>query len=371
MCDITSLSIRQFAAKSHTKDAIRKLIYSYFYFPFEAAGSVTSQHASIELLLREEAKGSDNGAAYLIDQRAGWDTNDKRIANWIRKARNKVLHEGAFPPEDEDCVISILRKGIALIGSLWVDQGFTLSKHFSSFECSLLEGKESGWEDKSDAYSYAAVFYCDTDVKKAIDIANKAFEMAVRGLAQGWKIKEADRLPLRELIERMEELDEDSAHPSLYYDKNSHESDLKVFGEEDIDWFYPPMTLSEIQEASYNRWDTERAAWHYTYEIRDAVLSYAVRIPYLDFAHCLKESWTQITKRLREVSPEVKFPEVDTDYWKAFYYYPGSLLRIPFRGPTSFLVGDPPSQYWKGDDLVKFVGVVSHFAVEFHLTLSF
>ena len=286
---------RKSTAKIHTIEAIRRYIYSQFNFPLEAAASVIFLHTAMELLLREEYEAG-GGDAYsvgewsqrrriyvgdLIKNRSRWATDraEREMALWLNTNRNVVLHAGRFPLDDQSVALSKLEGGFHLVGRLWMKDGLRPESHFSSFESQVLRGSEPGWQEKSDALSLAATQYCAIESQCAVNIANAAFEYAVRGLAKAWRVHNADTSALEDLIQVMENIDDDRAHPSLFNDWVRVEYTHQVFGGDRIEWFIPPMSLTDVVNASDGSWDELRAAMNYTSLIRDVVLSYPERVP--------------------------------------------------------------------------------------------
>ena len=270
---------RRYSAYVHTKEAIRRFVFAGFRFPLEAAACVTFLQTSTELLLVELVENPGAKAWELVNAYFQAGSPDHELATWIRQSRNKVMHEGQFPEEDKHEAMFQLSKGMALLGRLWRDLRVEVNKALSGFEASLLLGEDPGWRAESDAVATYATQYCAIGSVKAVEMANHAFAMAVRGLARGWKIRGSETLEIPELMLQMEEVDDDQAHPSMFNDWVRLDYIYRFFGEDETEWFRPPMTLREVVDASRGTWDEFRASMNYTQLIRDAVLSYPERAP--------------------------------------------------------------------------------------------
>ena len=351
------LSLRQFSAVIQTKEAILRSIFAQYDFPYEAASSIIHLLTATELLLKEESKRHGTKASELIKTRDRWDESQRELARWINEQRNSVLHQGLFPPEDQTIVLAKLRAGISLVGDLWNDQKVHLEEHFSPFERALLNGLEPDWESETEAISIAAVSYCAFNGRMAVKMANAAFEIAVRGLGQGWEIQNARELPLQELQTVMEELEDEMAHPSLFNDWMRTDYSFQEFGGDGIEWFSPPMTAEGIIESSNGAWNELRAAMNYTQLIHDVVLSYAERVPYWGFEVCLRRNWKKIEAHVRAIRPELEIPQVDFEDWENTHSFPGDFLRIPFR-EDDFRSRMPLSGHFEAEALLIFKEVI-------------
>ncbi len=370
MDSINPLSLRLFAAKSNSKEAIRRYTLSCFNFPEEAAAALSYLHTALELLLREKHFGASRISAYeLIESRADWDDTEQSTAHWIRQARNQILHTGEFPPEEKTNVLGLIKKGINLIGKLWRGYVHSLEDHFSPFETSMLLGTDADWESYSDAYSLAAIQYSTIAPEIAVEIANDAFEKAARGFAVCWHFEGAETLEFNRLLEIMEEFPDEMAHPSLYNDLHEP-GGLRSFGCP-LDWFYPPMDLHKVIKRSYSDWHPKRAAEYYTREVRDVVLSYSERCPYLDFHECVMNNWELIVERMRAIAPEVKFPEVDYDRWRHRYFYGGHFyIELKERDSDGWSHA-MASSYWEGEHLQHFRDIVREICGDYPETTIF
>jgi hypothetical protein len=234
---------------------------------------------AIELLLKEERGIERGNVSELIDERSSWDDFEKKTAHWVREKRNDVTHQGRFPNEQEQVVIPQLHRALELIGDLWKALAVSLEREFSGYECSRLEGRSPNWQDESDVISLAACEYWSLDAKIAFDMADHAFTIALRAYARSCGIRGAEALEPRKLIRRMEELDDDDIHPSLFLDWLRPEYQFQTFGGDDIEWFVPPMDINKVVASSSGKWDVHRAAQNYTRLIRDVVLSYPLFLP--------------------------------------------------------------------------------------------
>ena len=272
-------SDRQYSAYVHTREAIRRFVFAGFRFPLEAAACVTFLQTSTELLLVELVKNPGAKAWELVDAYFPAGSTDHELATWVRKSRNEVMHEGRFPEEDKHEAMFQLSRGITLLGRLWRVLEADIDAVLTGFEASLLHGEDPDWREESDAMATYATQYCALDCAKAVEMANHAFAMAVRGLARAWRVRGAETLGLRELMQRLEQIDDDQAHPSMFNDWVRMDYAYRFFGEAETEWFVPPMTLSEVVAASKGTWDELRASMNYTQLIRDAVLSYPERVP--------------------------------------------------------------------------------------------
>ena len=272
-------SERRSTAKIITKESIRRAVYAEFNFPTEAAASVVFMLMAFELLLKEENEVDRADAVDLINERPAWDDIQRDAADWVRKKGNAVKHQGRFPPEQKDEVIPRLHRALALIGGLWEALGVTLDEEFSPYERSRLLGVNPSWQDESDTISLAACEYWSLDPEFAFEMANRAFTIGLRAYAASWGIPGAESFELRGLIGKMEDLDDDDIHPSLFVDWLRPDYQFQAFGGDEVHWFNPPMNIDSVVALSKGKWDRQRAAQNYTRLIRDVVLSYPLFLP--------------------------------------------------------------------------------------------
>lgn len=339
-----------FAARGYVKDSILRWLLADFNFPSEAAQGVTSLCTCFELMLRHGTTGRGPKLYELIESYKNWSVEQKSMAHWVRDTRNGILHAGEFPPEDRQAVQECVKSAFTLARILWLDHGYSLLDHFSPFEVALLEDRVPTWQEYSDATSWAGVFYAYQAPEIAVDVANAAFDRAVRGFAADWRQEGSDVLDMRALIDLMDEHEEEFAHASLYDDLTDFENSAKEFRGERAEWFDPPQDLHAIQAASGGKWDTRRAALLYCNEIRDVVISYPSRVPNFLFADQLRQAWPAIVREMVRVAPDVEFPAIELERWGSWRMYGGEiLLPVPFD--VAFPGIARPSDYWEAGQL--------------------
>jgi hypothetical protein len=353
------LSIRQFTARDQTILGIRALIRSEYNFPTEAANSVVALHSAVELLLSERTPLAKPSAKKLIDGQQDIGEEQRALLHWLRESRNRVVHEGTFQPESKADTITTLTRVLPVLGALWVRRLAALEKHFTAYEASLLSGQVPGWQAVAEAFSASAIPYSSVDPEAAVDMANHSYGIALRGFAQAWRIPYCETASLHELRRQMDaDCEREDAHPSWYDDAESPHNAIRNMQNDDLAWFDPPMTLASL--VAHAKWSDERAALIYSKEIRDAVVSYATRVPLWGLRSCLASNWPAILDHMRTVAPDIEIPAADWQSDAHCVYCVGSVLLLPIDDPAHFSLRRP-SDYWRGPQLRAFREIVESF----------
>lgn len=263
-----------FTAENLIKDAVAHYLLFPFNFPYEATMCIPLLFQSVELLLREYFKDkfeniSDFEMKKLTDLYRDWDEDQRKLIHWLRLKRNALQHKCEVQWEEVREVDNKIKSVFICIGDLYEDFGFSFIDAFIPLERTYLWGKEPHWVEKSEGLIQAATKQCDQNPEIAIQIANKSFELALRGLASVLKIESAENLSIPDLITKMDENEDARSRASTYWDKWEREG-FKGLGQ---DWFTAPMNIHELKIA---RSDLEfsEAIRVYVNEVRKVILAY-------------------------------------------------------------------------------------------------
>jgi HEPN domain-containing protein len=130
-------------------------------------------------------------------------------------------------------------------------------------------GKEPHWVEKSKGLIQAATQQCETNSDVAVQVANSAFELALRGLARVLKVEDADTLSIAELIDKMDKSEDVLARASTYWDHRNHNyiRDLAT------EWFFIPMEIHDIETVRPDL-GFSQGARVYVQELRELIMSY-------------------------------------------------------------------------------------------------
>ena len=334
-------------------------------FPREAVATVTPLHNAAELILRFEVgnAGAQVDAVGLIDRFEGWTKSERRTMHWLRKKRNTAVHRGEIEWEQRDEVIAKLRLAFPLVGRLYESAAHSIRDHFSPMAAALLLGLPIPWSALARTLSESAVEYAKDDPEIAVELANDAFVIAVRGFAECWRIGNSSTLPLADLLEAMWAHPDENAHPHYWDERIYDDRDrYRSLGDAPETTLSPPMSLPEIPSLGRRENDLALNAAYYAQEIREIVLSYLDRFPLLDLEDCLKHSWNEIVLQMRSVAPAVSAPLTDASKWNPHVHFFGGKVRVQIPDSTSMMGTRlvAPSSIWGPEQINAFV----HFLEE-------
>lgn len=367
-------SPRVSAATRHLSDSLSGFVLLETNFPHEAARSIMPLLPSMELLLKErlvedlpEKELEWKKASTLI--KGYWSGDELKLMEWVNKRANKLKHKGDPPWEDKSEVRERLLRAYPLVASLYSEFVPDIEEHFTIYERCILKGKDAPWFALANAYSKAALRYAYIDEEISVDIANKAYGIAMRGFAGVWRIEGSNYLSLPDLREVMNR-HEDSEARAWYWDESvsPFRDQLREIGESpDGDRsFHPPYSLHELPSHFMDDRDKDltQRAHYYAREIREVVLSFIDRFPLLDLTKCLIAHWNLIVEEMKQVAPDIDVPKIKPELQLGYWTYPdiGIVIDKPAHGFT--VSGARPSDYWKDQHLEHFRGLLEGFCGE-------
>ncbi len=229
-----------------------------FNFPDAASRCIPNLQNAFELLFKEllarQPEVFSNGNSYpprvnisiLIDDYILWEAYDKDAIKSLKEKRNAILHGGERNWEEKESISGTIKTCFRIVGDLYRKLGYSPDTYFAPWECRLLSGEEMTWQEHSLALANAASKIAILLPDVAVDVANKAFEIALRGLRDCWCIEGANSLPVDELLEIMRDDQEDIEYSvGLYYDDRSREP-LRVMGDWNWPGLIPPRDRSQL-----------------------------------------------------------------------------------------------------------------------------
>lgn len=219
--------------------------------------------------------------------------------------------------------------------------------------------KSPPWYALVDELSAVAIRYTDVDEEIAVEIANAAFEVGLRGFAASWEIKESDSLSIPELFEEMWKHDEENAHPHYWDERITDDRDrYKDLGESSDTVLHPPLAFHSITSRPDR--PISESIKYYAQEIREIILSYLERFPLLELERYFRENWNRLVDEMKEEAPNVDVPKTRDELWDFEGHFYNLEVSVPFDDPNApFLMGGiVPSDVWKGDHLKRFIGLL-------------
>lgn len=142
---------------------------------------------SVELLLKEwrvltepEKIHKKEELYKLIKEYEFWGQAEKEDIDWLRKRGNAIKHRGEEQEQELQKVSELIEGIYPLIGSLYEKLDHKIDQNYSIYGRCLLKGKNRPWYALADSYSAAALRYAYFDEEIAVDLANEAYETALR-----------------------------------------------------------------------------------------------------------------------------------------------------------------------------------------------
>lgn len=310
-----------FTAENIYKEAIHHYFLLEFNFPYEATLCIPLLRQALEILLKHRYDGPrrEPNVKELVDDYGKFNEGEESLLRWLGDKRNAIVHHGEVRWEDFKQVKEKLQRCVLLIAELFEDYQCQLSDFLEEWQEKLALNQPLYSAEEARALVAAAKQQRESEPDIAIDIANKAFELAIRGFAGGWGIRRFNELIVSELIHLLNEFDDER---SPYYEDRRFEGDLsfKQLGE---DWFDPPMTTFDLEiVCSIPHYISQGIGYlqvvqYYVDEMNELVSSFTERTP-LPISRCIRENWQGIISELIRRIPDVEIPVVDLENWTDF-----------------------------------------------------
>ena len=347
------------SAEAHIQEAGAHFTLLAHNFPEEALATIVPLHTASELLLRvsQGEKGATRKSVELINRCEVWTPHERQKMHWLRKQRNKAAHRGEIHWESSEEVTPTLREAFPLVGKLFLRLNYSIRDNFPPRDAALLLGAPIPWTALALTLADSSIEYAARDAEIAVDIANAAFEVGLRGFANSWEIPGANSLSLQELIDEMWQHPDENAHPHYWderiYDDRDRYRDL---GDSPDTTLRPPMRLPEIPSIGRRYKDLGLNASYYAQEIREIILSYLERYPALHLETCLRHCWNDVVHEMRGVAPDVQAPLTDEDHWNPhLHFFAGQMrIQIPDSSASFGVLEVKPSEIWSGEHLDTF-----------------
>lgn len=328
-----NLSRPVFTAVHSLQESLDHFILFPFNFPFEGAKCIPLLRHAIELLLRAhsaEKAATTRGMKALVDAYGSFTESEDTLIRWLSDKRNSIMHEGEVDWEDVDVVSRNVSELFSIAGSLLQDLDVSFTSEFDQWHVELLSGGDLDDWSRSELYAIAAIGYAGVDEEIAIEIANTAFETALRLMASRWSVAGAETASLNDLISTLSKFDDERA--PYYIDRRLDERDAWTeFGESRFAIPSGMSELSAIAEESQTGFDI--VAKEYAQQIFECVRSYLERTP-LEIATCVLENWIRIVSVYQDLNPSAEIPEIDRKIW-GHNDFLGNRIRIPTTSPES------------------------------------
>jgi hypothetical protein len=333
------------------EDALKKAIWHFvildFNFPHEITECVTYSFLGLELLLKEiliqQGQYRDEISLptmeKLIDEYDKWDAGQKSVVHWMRRKRNKIAHSGGVYWGELDQAKQNTIEVFELTGSLYQELDYEIDDIFNKFEASILLGISSDWRYHCDFLGKIARSYIDIDAETALLIANRAYEISLRGYAKSWGIENFDTEPLIELKNILYDyeittdrtfVNLEQFNPSPYYLYHSEDEDevwcpLEEFLLENIRL----SDLDNIQGVTRQR-GSEYAVKKYIEHVYDAVTSNIKRAVNLPYAKCFLDYFSTIMKELYQQFPNIKVLRLHNELGVLLYNFDEFWIIVHF-----------------------------------------
>lgn len=340
-------------------------------FPSEGMRCVLTLFQAVEFILKEihGLKGAYISAGKLLGKSKKLMSRDEwEDLDWLRKKRNDIQHEGEDSWRSREEVEERLGRIYPLVGNLCERIGIDVDEEFRLVFACILQGESVPWYAKVDALSYLAIGYFNEDKEIAVNIANEAFEEAVRGLAEAWRIDEHSELTVRNLMKRMWDHEEEAAHPHYWNEAVTDDryryrepgwgghlaSELSGRGLDRL------LGFQEISSGRKGYRSPETAVRNYLMEVWDLVQDYLSRVPFLELEQCVRESWNDIASEMETRYSDIQVPRTRDELWEPVHFF-GFQMQIPYEDPGlitdeyRFPFGSAtPSTLWSGEVLEEF-----------------
>ncbi|OGO40814.1 MAG: hypothetical protein A2W36_05835 [Chloroflexi bacterium RBG_16_58_14] len=306
-------------------------------------------HQSIELLMREyferecshDFEKKPMTMTELIEAYVWADMeNLKESVSWLNTRRNWILHEGERITIDELAIVPNVAKSINFAGELYQKLGYSFDRVFNPIEHILLSEVRVNWQEiiwrginwqsisETLTNSAMRVLADGEESQVVVDIANEAFEIALRGFARSCGIEKWDALKISELIQKMNEQEDDWAH--FYWWNYSDTTNSGWIPENSPFWFVPPMQASDLINSPYHQ-TRQDAAEYYANEVRNLVKSIIENTPMVDLSDFVHSEWGVIERELGNKNPELEIPIIDLESWSRSSPFINRTITIPVK----------------------------------------
>ena len=185
---ITPKPVALFTAENIFKESVLHFFLLKFNFPFEATICIPQLRQALELLLMYKYVGSKRspGMKELVQEYGKFSKKEEQVLLWLTKKRNLIVHKGEVHWEEFEHVRKKLQICFTIIAKLFEDFQCPLNDFLEDWQQKVALGIYLMPTDEAFALIVAARQQSENEPDIALDIANEAFEVALRGFAKGW-----------------------------------------------------------------------------------------------------------------------------------------------------------------------------------------